>query len=257
METRGGRFAGQVDVALERAGVRQLHGAQACVVVFDTAEWSNGRQQAALMLDVWERARAARFRFEADRTHYVLAHAFWRRVLRMCLGTGSVLPRVLPDALGRPLLPDHPGHVTSLSRSGPFAAVAVARWAAVGVDIERFPPRHAIDEVLAVVSTPGEREALAGLVGEPRQRAALGLWTAKEAVLKACGTGLQVDPARVDTSCHPIPDPCGRSLAWRLLRLELPGGVVGAVATPGEPGALSVCWLGAGGGSTACADWTL
>ncbi|WP_169816729.1 4'-phosphopantetheinyl transferase family protein [Dyella thiooxydans] len=244
-------------MALEQAGIGRVAGAQAWVVVFDTAEWLDGLQQAALTLDAWERARAARFRFEGDRTSYVLAHALWRRVLRMCLGTGPVLPRVSPDALGRPLLPDHPGHVTSLSRSGPFAAVAVARMAAVGLDIECFPARHALDDVLAAIGTPAERQALAGLAGEPWQRAVLGLWTAKEAVLKAWGTGLRFDPALVDTSRSPLPDPSGRPLAWRLLRLSLPAGLIGAIAVPGEPEALSICWLGAAGNIVTYADWTL
>lgn len=257
METRGGQFARRVDVALEQAGVGRLAGAQAWVVVFDTAEWSDGLQQAASVLDAWERARAERLRFEADRTSYVLAHALWRRVLRMCLGTGPLLPRILPDALGQPLLPDHAGHVTSLSRSGQFAAVAVARMAAVGVDIERFPARHSLDGVLAAIGTAAERKALAGLAGEPWQQAVLGLWAAKEAVLKARGTGLRSDPALVDTLQSPVPDPCGRPLAWRLLRLVLPAGLVGAIAVPDEPEALSTCWLGAGGNIVTHADWTL
>ncbi|MBU6247648.1 MAG: 4'-phosphopantetheinyl transferase superfamily protein [Xanthomonadaceae bacterium] len=257
MEVTEGSFAWRIDRALERVGVRALGERQACVVVFDTAEWSGDGDRLASFLDAWELTRAARFRFEGDRGRYVLAHMLWRRVLRMCLGKGGELPRVLPDALGQPLLPDHPGHVTSLSRSGPFVAVAVARWAAVGIDIECFPPLHAMDDVLEVVGTPAEREALARPVAEARQRAALGLWTAKEAVLKACGVGLQIDPAKVDTSLHPIPDPCGRPLAWRLLQLKLPGGLMGALAAPGEPGPLSVFWLGAGEGPIGSADWTL
>ncbi len=245
MRTRDGRFARLVDLALGRAGITLLGPAQACVVVFDTTRWFAEEAAALPVLAEWEVERAARFRFQADRTGYVIAHALWPMVLAACLGAKGELPRVAPDQRGRPLLPDHAGYVTSLSRSGQFAAVAVARAAAIGVDIERFPPRHALDDVLGVIATSHERAAVARLSGEPRQRAMLGLWAAKEAMLKAWGVGLGFDPALVDTARSPLFDPFETGLAWRLHTLDLPGGLLGALAVPGELEALNVHLLDA------------
>ena len=48
------------------------------------------------------------------------------------------------------------GLVTSLSHSGTMVAVAIAQGAAVGVDIEGFPPRTNLHDIAGVLCTPAE-----------------------------------------------------------------------------------------------------
>ncbi|MEW5835817.1 MAG: 4'-phosphopantetheinyl transferase superfamily protein [Pseudomonadota bacterium] len=235
MNGGGDGFLQRVRTALERAGAVPLEVREACVAVFDTRVWAGDGEAVLNGLDQDERARAARFRFEADRDAYVLSHALWRAVLQACLGPrpGSPGPvRLARHPSGQPWLPDHPGWATSLSRSGPFAAVAVAHAGWIGVDLERFPPRQPLDELVAAIATPAERGAVWQHTGPDRERALLRLWSGKEAVLKAWGTGLTLDPTRVDTLRCPVRHPGGEGDPCDLQILVLPPDLVGVLAVP-------------------------
>ncbi len=239
MVAQAGGFLGWAIDALRRAGGGPLATGEACVAVFDTRAWACAGDAAGRCLDPAERTRAERFRFEADRAAYTVSHALWRAMLLACLGRpaggrGDVRLDARPSA--PPRLPGHPGCATSLSRSGPFAAVAVARAGWVGVDIERFPPRQPLEMVLEAIATPAEHAAIgAAAAAGPGARAALRLWTDKEAVLKAWGVGLALDPLRVDTLDRPVRHPDRSAGACDLHALVLPDGLVGSLALP--PGA--------------------
>ncbi len=91
---------------------------------------------------------------------------------------------------GRPL-----GLHASASRSGPWAAVAVAD-APVGVDIEQVG-RVTFGGFDAVALTGAEQAAVRALPAGTRDEARAGLWTAKEALLKVSGVGLRIAPSDV------------------------------------------------------------
>lgn len=81
----------------------------------------------------------------------------------------------------------------SVSARGPLAAFALSDRP-VGIDLEPLDDPGPIDAALSA----REREALAHLPVQERALSALKLWTAKEACLKAAGTGLLRDPAGVE-----------------------------------------------------------
>jgi 4'-phosphopantetheinyl transferase len=217
---------------LAELGAGPLTAEQCLVVVADTRPWQPRLAEVYGWLDPDERARATRFRFDADHGDYVLAHALWRATLAICLEQAPEAIVLGREPGGRPLLPAFPGHATSLSRSGPWAAVAVANAPTVGVDIERFPPRLPLDEVMAMAATPAEHRQWGALAGAQRQHAMLRLWTRKEAMLKAFGAGLTIDPARIETGADSVTDPAGRMPPCRLDDLALPAAAVGSVAVP-------------------------
>ena len=76
------------------------------------------------------------------------------------------------------------------SHSGDYALIAVSRRGAVGVDIERLGKNLRAIEIARRFFDAGEADALAALDPYLRDRAFIGLWCAKEAVLKAVGEGL-------------------------------------------------------------------
>lgn len=233
--TRTLRFADRARRAVENAGLAPPRAGEVGVVLFDTTPWSAFEAEACGLLDAGERRRAARFRFGHDRCAYVLAHALWRAVLGVCLGRdpGEVPLASLPS--GQPRL-SGTALATSLSHSGPEVLIAVGRVAMLGVDIERWPPRMPMERLSPVICTSEEASGLREMAPPERERALLQLWTRKEALLKAFGTGLTQAPSDFDAApgepvalpSSPDAPPC------RVSDLALPGGRVGALATSQE-----------------------
>lgn len=127
------------------------------------------------------------------------------------------------------------------SHSGNYALIALARGVALGVDIERIgKPARALD-VARRFFAPGESTALAAVDASARKPAFTGLWCAKEAVLKAAGTGLSFGLERVVFTHH-------GGANWTLADLDPALGapatwhVPGFAAAPGYRGALA--WRG-------------
>ena len=117
----------------------------------------------------------------------------------------------------------------SLSRTEGTMVLAVALGIEVGVDIEliregpwRALPAHALSH--------REQADLATCRPEARLSALLTYWTRKEAILKAAGVGLSIEPQRIEvtapwaqaavTALPPALAPVDR---WTLLDLRVPG----------------------------------
>jgi 4'-phosphopantetheinyl transferase len=145
------------------------------------------------------------------------AHALLRAVLTQLTGTADhVLQRTCGTCggpHGKPVL-DHPSLHVSLSSAGNAAVVAVTAAGPVGVDVERVAATG-FDGFPGVALGPDEPDGTT----EDRARA----WVRKEAVLKATGSGLAVDPRSVDVR----PD---RVLGAHLLDVPVPAGLACAVA---------------------------
>jgi 4'-phosphopantetheinyl transferase len=202
------------------------------------------------LLDAEEREQAHRFRSEAARTRFVVSHG----VLRLELGrlTGSA-----PEALrfarrcghcggtdhGKPHLADRSLDF-SLSHSGGFALLAVARGRTVGADIEQVGRRTDVLAVARRALAPDERRALAALpTDEARREAFFRCWTRKEAYLKARGEGLAggLDtfsvPIGDDDPCRPqVPGDPEESARWLIRTIPAPRGYRAAVAAEGTWG---------------------
>lgn len=127
------------------------------------------------------------------------------------------------------------------SHSGDYALVALSRGGALGVDIERLGKSLRALEIARRFFDPAEAEALAALEPDVRNRAFIGLWCAKEAVLKAAGEGLAFGLARlVFTHCNETDwqlervDPAlGYAGAWQLSGFDAAPGYRGVVAWRG------------------------
>lgn len=155
-------------------------------------------------LSAAERARRRRFVNEEDGRRYAFAHAALRWVLGRYLGLSSHLVPIgrLPchgcgGGHGRPVLDDPYADLSfSLSYRGEVILVAVAAEQ-VGVDVDRAADEFH-DAIVDVAASPRERAELLEIsAGPQRIHAATELWTAKEAHLKALGTGLMLPPDHV------------------------------------------------------------
>lgn len=229
-------FARAAVLALADAGFVAPAADEACVVLCESTAWAPLISSARTLLSAGERARAARLHFERDRTTYILAHALWRLSVASCLGIDAGKVPLVSTAAGQPRLPGT-AFSTSLSHSGSWVAIAIHAGATVGVDIECSPPRIALNALMPSICTPGEIVDFEPLSTLDRETALLALWTRKEALLKAFGVGLNVDPSQLSATTNRLvlPPPSAATkeqVACRVFNLGLPNGVVGALAVP-------------------------
>lgn len=168
------------------------------VVYVDLAPHPAREAAALAWLDGEERARWSRFRHEGRRRQYALCRAALRAVLCIRLGCANHALSFREAEHGKPfaLVSGAPAPVHfSVSHGGGHGLLAVAREGRVGVDVEERIPRRDVDGWMAAVLTPDERSEMAALGGRRRAASFFTLWTIKEALLKALGTGLRLDMA--------------------------------------------------------------
>jgi 4'-phosphopantetheinyl transferase len=228
-------FIRSVRGALAEAGFQPPGRGESRTIVFACGSFpAMAAPVAAAVLDAGEAGRAARFRFERDRTRYILAHAVWRVALSECVGAAPARVPLVATPAGQPTLPGT-GFGTSLSHAGDWVAVAVTGDALIGIDIEQLPSRVRLADMVETICTPAEAARVMALDAASRERALLALWTRKEALLKAFGLGLGVDPAGFDAGAGEAvpPPPAAAGLPpCRVLPLDLPAGLVGTLALP-------------------------
>jgi 4'-phosphopantetheinyl transferase len=184
---------------------------------------------------------AETLRLDAVRASYVAARALLRTLIAERGGgepAGVVLERT---PLGAPQLPGlHPAGC-SLSHSGNIVIAVLRPHGPVGVDVECVTRRlDDLGALLRVACADVERHTIEALPPGMQQRHFLTAWTGKEAVLKALGLGLSVDPREVviesggtapPSARWLVPD-CPASERWSLHRLEDIPDHVATIAVP-------------------------
>lgn len=144
-----------------------------------------------------EFVRAARFAKPVHRERFLQSRFCLRTLLAAYTG---VAPRKLEfeyNAEGKPLLAQRYRLRFNLSHSENLAAIAIGRQDAIGIDIERLTPPADIRLLARQVFTEDECRALDALPDHALALPFLTGWTRKEAVLKALGVGLMLDPRRI------------------------------------------------------------
>lgn len=133
-----------------------------------------------------EQQRAERYYRDEDRQRFI----YGRSLLRILCGHYTNQPpgdvRFTPGAHGKPELSGDLGWHVNVSHSGEWILLAVSR-VSVGVDIEKITQQFAFEEML--VSNFSQQEQ-AYCSGRESRRRFYGLWTRKEALLKATGKGM-------------------------------------------------------------------
>ncbi len=174
-----------------------------------------GDEGELALLDAVERERLGRKR---DPRPFVTAHALQRRVVGRRLGVEPVdlaferhCATCGSDRHGKPSIVGHPGWSYSLSYTSALAVVALTRLGPVGVDVERVGESD-FAGFAEVTLAPDEVVGFDGLTGAALLDARARVWARKEAVLKATGHGLVVDPSQVVVSAPGEP---AALLDWR------------------------------------------
>lgn len=185
-----------------------------------------------------EALRAARYRNDDDRRRFIAQCAALRRVLRR-YGADPGRAELPTGPNGKPTSRHPSGIRFNASRSGHHVVIGVTRGTEIGVDIEQIRPMADIDAFTDGAMDAHERSDFDDLPDDQRLSAALHTWTAKEAVLKATGDGLSVDPSGFGFDRRPPGTPwrartgpgLERLRSWSVTHLPLDD-VVTAVALP-------------------------
>jgi 4'-phosphopantetheinyl transferase len=191
-----------------------------------------------------ENARADRFKFEDDRSRFIVAHAVLRTQLATYCGTR-------PEALvfsvgphGKPFVSEPSAPIQfNLSHSGSHAAIVVTLNLQCGIDIQEA--RSVSHENIAErFFCEREQSWLKSLPEDHRRHGFFRLWSIKEAILKAGGNGFSTPLNAVDTTnilndISPyvaLDDVNGRGLSLWVRELDTTPGYCMAVAVEGTAG---------------------
>jgi 4'-phosphopantetheinyl transferase len=185
-----------------------------------------------------ERERWWRLPLAADRARFGTAAALLRVVAGQELGLDAAqvrIARFCPDCdrpHGKPEILGSDIQV-SVSHSGHVVLVALAHgMVPIGVDVERVEWGIEVDDLAPLTLAPAELERIRGTDSRVDRITFFGLWTRKEALLKATGDGLRIPMSAVAlTACGALSEyPARPELAARTVALATGNGYAAALA---------------------------
>jgi 4'-phosphopantetheinyl transferase len=185
-----------------------------------------------------ELARADRFRFERDRSRYIVGRALLRILLGRYTGVAPAAVKFGYGAYGKPHLASA-GPWFNLSHSAAVALYCFTRAGEVGIDVELDDADFATERLAERFFSPTEDAVLRSLPEPLQRRAFLTCWTRKEAFIKARGDGLNLALDSFDVSLTPHAQAallrtawsCEEPRRWHLQDLSDPdNGYIAAVA---------------------------
>ena len=196
---------------LYASSTHRLYEDRAVVVLGMDVPTQGWAPEHAALLDDDEARLCRELRSDGSRALFVASRALLREALAEATGIEAREWHFTRDHLGRPsVAPGHglPAMRISLTHAAGAVAVAVAPEHEVGVDLE---PLTAAPQALAatVACTEPERrwlQTLAAVDERVAARAALALWTQKEAYAKMRGFGTELDFGALDVLDDPPPD---------------------------------------------------
>ncbi|HMK48282.1 MAG TPA: 4'-phosphopantetheinyl transferase superfamily protein [Methanocella sp.] len=179
--------------------------------------------------------RAEGYRFERDRIQFTFGRAVARIILARYLSADPATIHISYGRHGKPELRDKSAAGTPLffniSRKRDHIVVAVARNRSVGVDIEYIDDQVSVSAIANTYFQLEESAYLQKLPTAERLREFYRIWTRKEAILKALGTGLEYP---LD-SFSALQDTVVMEATWRIVNFETAPGYIGAVAINDDP----------------------
>ena len=137
-----------------------------------------------------EQEKATRFRFVRDRNSYIITHAMLRTILGNYLDSEPAEIEFIVNDFGKPSLAGkyRKLHFNLSHRSG-LSALAFSPKSEIGVDIEKIDSKFDFDLIAKAHFSEAENSFIDAKQDESRKRFYT-VWTRKEALLKAIGTGI-------------------------------------------------------------------
>ena len=188
-----------------------------------------------------ELERAGRFRFDTDRSDFIVSRGTLRTLLGSYLGVPPQELRFAYSEFGRPsLVARTPSNMLdfNVSHSSGVVLLAFALGRKIGIDVEKVRQDFGTAEIAERFFSMAERAALRKLPPEQRHEAFFRCWTRKEAFIKALGEGLSHPLDQFDVSLAPgepaailATRPDGEEVRrWLLWNVQVPGDYAAALA---------------------------
>lgn len=194
---------------------------------------------ARSLLSVEELEDIDRMARESDRDEAALSRGLWRQAAAGAMGIAPEQVGIERTSYGRPMPTglERTRVDLSMTHSGGLVGLAVGHGVRVGLDLERVTGASIEDHVEA--SIEGIRGPAVDLVPDRTERILLA-WCVVEALLKADGRGLHLNPSMVTAEIRTL---WGWNMAkvagngWWVRRVPMPSGYIGALActAPVEP----------------------
>ena len=218
------------------------------VLCLDLAPNASREAEAIRWLDEAERERCDRYVNEAARRRFALSRAAIRIALceRLSCDNDELefdtpeygKPKAYVDGVRAPLN-------FSISHSDRYGLIAISGSGPVGIDIEELSQKLRFDAIIESAFSPNERALVDNIDEAALPRTFFEIWTLKEAVIKATGTGMYANLPGIEAPpdmrngavsgllrLPEFPDVC-----WRLHKLS-GDGFVGALAVEAVPSSL-------------------
>ena len=197
-----------------------------------------------VMLAADELARAARFHFDRDRNHFIVARALLRKLLAAYLDIGAGELQISYAEKGKPSL-EKSGRGSlkfNVAHSHGLGIYAFSWDREVGIDLEFIREDLADEKIAERFFSQSEISSLRGLPADLRKQGFFDCWTRKEAYIKARGDGLSMPLDEFDVSLRPgeaaallrnHKDPV-EVTRWSMQSVAVPAGFVGALVAQGQ-----------------------
>ena len=199
-----------------------------------------------------ELERAARYHFQKDRDHFVVARGGLRTILSRYLNVEPARLLFCYDAYGKPSLSEPSGRPPlrfNVSHAHGLALYGFTLDRRIGIDIEHIREDFASEQIAERFFSQREVAMLRALPVEMKTEGFFNCWTRKEAYIKAIGHGLSMPLDRFVVSLAPgepaallsVADNPQEAFRWSIKELTPDPGFVAAVVVEGHDWRLS-CW---------------
>jgi 4'-phosphopantetheinyl transferase len=138
-----------------------------------------------------EQQRAARYHFDRDRIRFIVARGLLRYLLSAYLNKPAEDIVFQYGPQGKPTVTDSAVQF-NVSHSDDRILIGIGYHHPLGVDVEHMTRTIEVDSIAARFFTTNEARQIQALSGIAQRRAFFNVWTRKEALLKAIGSGLSL-----------------------------------------------------------------
>jgi 4'-phosphopantetheinyl transferase len=196
-------------------------------------------QKFSETLSADEKQKAAKFRFEKDRNHFIAARGSLRKILGGYLGIAPNKICFSYNRFGKPFLDARETRIRfNVAHSNGLALFAISRGQEIGVDLEYIVNNFEILKTARSFFSDAEMSVLKNLPENLQTAAFFSGWTRKEAFIKAVGRGVLYPTKQFTVSI--MPEDSNISLQtnefqnWSVMNLNCQSNYKAALAVEGK-----------------------